>query len=132
MTRLPELRPCPRCGLGMARGKGPHGLAYHECLPVSEAVRILQRFAATARESDAEELVETFSASAMQAALSAELMHRLATRDPRHEDVREALALFIPSRRSAPAPAPRKAAPAEAKPEASKALLAMLRGNRPE
>jgi hypothetical protein len=29
---IPALRPCPDCGLGMQRGRGPHGLAFHECL----------------------------------------------------------------------------------------------------
>lgn len=27
----PDLVPCPVCGLGMAKGRGPNGLARHEC-----------------------------------------------------------------------------------------------------
>jgi hypothetical protein len=33
---VPELVPCPDCGLGLQRGRGPHRLAFHECRVADE------------------------------------------------------------------------------------------------
>lgn len=42
MERIPPLAPCPRCTLKVAKGKGPGGVAWHDC---SEVLRL--RTAAT-------------------------------------------------------------------------------------
>jgi len=41
---IPELIPCPRCGLALESGKNPDGLAWHECREGVElqATRLLQ------------------------------------------------------------------------------------------
>lgn len=131
--RVPELRPCPKCGLGMARGRGPDGLAYHECLSVSEALRVLQRMAARARDTDGPDLVEAFGPEAMAAAASVEVMHRLVTRDPAVGPAREVLEVYLAHIRAAAGPArpgPKVKEPASG-PKPSAGLLAMLKGERP-
>jgi hypothetical protein len=30
---IPALKDCPDCGLGIQKGRNPHGLAFHECRP---------------------------------------------------------------------------------------------------
>lgn len=35
-TKVPVLRPCPGCGIGLEDGRGPHGLVFHECRPQVE------------------------------------------------------------------------------------------------
>lgn len=39
---VPELRACPKCRLGMQRGRGPHGLAWHQCIPRTVLTDALQ------------------------------------------------------------------------------------------
>lgn len=33
--KIPALHACPVCGLHIQRGRGPHGLAFHECIAKS-------------------------------------------------------------------------------------------------
>lgn len=39
---LPSLKPCPGCGLGLQRGRGPHGLAFHECREQDLVAKVLR------------------------------------------------------------------------------------------
>lgn len=125
----PVLHTCPGCGLGMPRGRGPHGLVWHECLSVSPALLELMRGVGSG-VVDIEDGFEERAASVARL----ELLHRLRS-TPGIDAAREAVAVLTPRRAAA---APRRAERAEGggggskgEPGASKALLDMLKAGRP-